>query len=70
MQPSDIRLKRDISSTASKNSIGLYGFRYKWRDHVYVGVMAQEVAEIVPEAARATSDGYLCVNCQKLGRGC
>jgi hypothetical protein len=29
--------------------------------------MAQEVAEIVAEAARATSDGYLCMNCQKLG---
>jgi hypothetical protein len=34
---------------------------------VIAAVMAQEVAEIVAEAARATSDGHLCMNCQKLG---
>jgi hypothetical protein len=35
---------------------------------VIAAVVAQEVAEIVAEAARATSDGHLCMNCQKLGR--
>jgi hypothetical protein len=33
-----------------ENGIGLYGYRYIWSDQVYVGVMAQEVAEIVPDA--------------------
>ncbi len=66
--PSDIRLKRDIVElTRLDNGIGLYRYRYNWSDQIYVGVMAQEVAEIVPDAVMQGSDGYLRVDYGKLG---
>lgn len=65
---SDIRLKRDILEVARlDNGLGLYRYRYLWSDEVYVGVMAQEVASIVPVAAVSGPDGYLRVNYGRLG---
>jgi hypothetical protein len=65
---SDIRLKFDITQLAQlDNGIKLYRFRYIWSDQVYVGVMAQQVAAIVPEAVRMDPDGYLRVNYDRLG---
>jgi hypothetical protein len=65
---SDRRLKRDITLLARlANGIGLYRFRYLWSDTVYVGVMAQEVAEIAPEAVIRGTDGFLRVNYARLG---
>ncbi len=66
--PSDIRLKRDIVEVDRlDNGLGLYRYRYLWSDTVYVGVMAQEVAEKVPSAVTTGADGYLRVNYQQLG---
>jgi hypothetical protein len=66
--PSDRRLKRDIALLARlDNGIGLYRYRYLWSDVVYVGVMAQEVAEIVPDAVLIAADGYYRVNYALLG---
>lgn len=66
--PSDIRLKRDIIQVARlDNGIGLYRYRYKWSDQVYVGVMAQDVASIVPDAVAQGPDGYLRVDYSRLG---
>jgi hypothetical protein len=65
---SDVRLKRDIALVARlDNGIGLYRYRYHWSDTVYVGVMAQEVAAIVPNAVVQGADGYLRVAYQCLG---
>jgi hypothetical protein len=65
---SDIRLKRDIvEMTRLDNGIGLYRYRYIWSDQLYVGVMAQEVAEIVPDAVARDADGYLRVDYVRLG---
>lgn len=65
---SDIRLKRDIARIAElDNGLGLYRYRYVWSDTVYVGVMAQEVAYSVPEAAVVGADGYLRVDYSHLG---
>ena len=65
---SDLRLKRDIALLARlDNGIGLYRYRYHWSDTVYVGVMAQEVAAIVPHAVVQGADGYLRVAYQYLG---
>jgi Ricin-type beta-trefoil lectin domain/Chaperone of endosialidase len=66
---SDIRLKQDIVPLARlDDGIELYRFRYKGSDPTtYVGVMAQEVQEIVPRAVSRGSDGYLQVDYDRLG---
>ena len=67
--PSDIRLKQDIVPLGRlDNGIGVYSFRYRGNDHTtYVGVMAQEVQTIVPNAVSRGRDGYLRVDYDKLG---
>ena len=66
--PSDIRLKHDIVRLGVLgNGIGIYRFRYHWSDQAYVGVMAQEVAAIMPEAVGRGADGYLRVNYDRVG---
>src|SRR6266705_119929 len=65
---SDIRLKRDIIELARlDNDIGLYRYRYNWSDQYYVGVIAQEVADIIPDAVVPGPDGYLRVDYGRLG---
>jgi hypothetical protein len=66
---SDARLKRDITLVGRRDDgLGLYRYRYLWSDTVYVGVMAQEVALIHPDAVvRGSLDGYLRVNYSRLG---
>jgi hypothetical protein len=38
-----------------------------WSDTIYVGVMAQEVAAVAPEAVVQGADGYLRVDYSRLG---
>lgn len=66
---SDARLKRDIALVGRRDDgLGLYRYRYLWSDTVYVGVMAQEVALIRPDAiVRSALDGYLRVDYGRLG---
>ena len=66
---SDARLKRDITLIGRRDDgLGLYRYRYLWSDTVYVGVMAQEVALIHPDAiVKDPLDGYLRVNYSRLG---
>jgi hypothetical protein len=49
------------------SGIGFYRYRYKWSDQLYVGVMAQEVKNIVPTAVPRGRDGYLRVDYGQLG---
>jgi hypothetical protein len=49
------------------SGINLYRDRYLWSDTIYVGVMAQEVAEIMPEAVQRGADGYMRVDYARLG---
>ena len=67
--PSDIRLKRDIVLLGRlDNGLGLYRYRYRWSDAVYVGVMPQEVALLRPDAVvRGPFDPYLRINYAQLG---
>jgi hypothetical protein len=66
--PSDIRLKRDIAPLRRlDNGLELYRFRYLWSDTTYVGVMAQEVERVRPDAVMRGADGYLRVNYDALG---
>jgi Chaperone of endosialidase len=65
---SDRRLKRDIIQVGRlDNGLVLYRYRYKWSDQVYVGVMAQEVELVRPDAIVRGADGYLRVDYSRLG---
>lgn len=66
---SDVRLKRDVVLVQRLDSgLGLYRYRYVWSDTVYVGVMAQEVALLRPDAiVRDSLDDYLRVDYSRLG---
>jgi outer membrane immunogenic protein len=66
---SDVRLKRDIVLVGRRDDgLGLYSYRYLWSDTVYVGVMAQEVALVHPDAiVRGELDDYLRVDYSRLG---
>lgn len=49
--PSDRRVKRDIKRIGkTHNGLTIYSFRYAWDDKPQIGLMAQEVEGIVPEA--------------------
>jgi hypothetical protein len=49
------------------NGLGFYRFSYNGSNRAYVGVMAQEVQTIVPEAVTRGRDGYLRVFYDKVG---
>ena len=49
------------------NGLGFYRFVYNGGDKPYVGVMAQEVRAIAPDAVARGDDGYLQVRYDRLG---
>jgi hypothetical protein len=49
------------------NGLGFYRFAYHGSDRAYVGVMAQEVQPVAPEAVVRGRDGYLRVRYDRLG---
>lgn len=60
---SDRRLKRGaIRIGRLVSGLGIYAYRYLWSDRVEVGVMADEVQKIKPNAVMVTPSGYLAVN--------
>jgi hypothetical protein len=68
MLPSDIHLKHDIVPLGRlANGLGFYRFSYNGSDKAYVGVMAQEVQSVMPEAVVRGRDGYLRVRYDRLG---
>jgi hypothetical protein len=65
---SDLRAKHDIALLGHlDNGLGFYRFSYNGSDAAYVGVMAQEVEAIMPDAVVRGDDGYLRVNYGRLG---
>ncbi|MGB7692636.1 MAG: tail fiber domain-containing protein, partial [Pseudolabrys sp.] len=65
---SDMALKHDITLLGHlDNGIGFYRFSYYGSDKTYVGVMAQEVQVVAPDAVTRGHDGYLRVFYDKLG---
>jgi hypothetical protein len=65
---SDMLLKHDIALLGRlDNGLGFYRFSYNGSDRAYVGVMAQEVQAIMPDAVVRGSDGYLRVRYDALG---
>ena len=49
------------------NGLGFYRFAYHGSDKTYVGVMAQEVQQVMPSAVLRGGDGYLRVRYEKIG---
>ena len=65
---SDVALKHDIMLLGHlDNGLGFYRFSYAGSRKAYVGVMAQEVQAVVPDAVVRGADGYLRVRYEKLG---
>ena len=65
---SDVALKHDIIFLGRlDNGLGFYRFSYNGSDQPYVGVIAQEVQSIMPDAVVRGPDGYLRVYYNKLG---
>ena len=54
-------------SAGATHQGGFYRFSYNGSEKAYVGVMAQEVQSVAPEAVIQGSDGYLRVNYDRLG---
>ena len=71
---SDRRAKTDIKKLgALGKGVNAYSYTYKGDDTPQVGVMAQEVEKVIPDAVRQRPDGYKEVNYGRvfgaLGRG-
>jgi len=65
---SDINAKHDIALIGRlDNGLGFYRYSYNGSDKAYVGVMAQEVQTVMPDAVLRGRDGYLRVYYEKLG---
>jgi hypothetical protein len=63
-----MRLKHDIVMLGHlDNGLGFYRFVYNGGRTTYVGVMAQEVQQIMPQAVQRDRDGYLEVRYDRLG---
>jgi hypothetical protein len=66
--PSDYRFKRDVTPVALlADGAVLYSFRYFGSDKVYVGVMAQQIGAIDPQAVIMHANGYYWVDYDRLG---
>jgi hypothetical protein len=59
---SDRRLKTDITRLSTRSDgLGVYQFRYVWGGPLHIGLMAQEVQPLYPDAV-LQRDGYLMVD--------
>ena len=63
-----MRLKHDIVLLGRlEDGLGYYRFVYNGGHTAYVGVMAQEVQTVMPEAVMHGADGYMRVSYDLLG---
>lgn len=65
---SDRRLKKNIKRVGElKNKIPVYEYSYIWDDVARKGVLADEAAQVIPEAVTTMSNGYQAVRYDLLG---
>ena len=65
---SDITVKHDIAFLGHlNNGLGLYRFSYNGSEKAYVGVIAQQVQFVRPDAVSRDADGILRVHYERLG---
>lgn len=63
---SDARLKTDIRRVGTlDNGLGVYSYRMKDGGPYQIGVMAQEVADVMPDAVAIDGNGWMKVDYQK-----
>jgi hypothetical protein len=63
---SDQRLKKNVARLGTRSDgLGVYGFEYIWGGGRQIGLMAQEVAILYPDAI-GESGGYMTVNYGKV----
>ena len=63
-----MRLKHDIGLLGRlSDGLGYYRFVYNGGHTAYVGVMAQEVQAVMPQAITRGADGYMRVSYDLLG---
>lgn len=63
---SDRRLKEDIRRVGTlDNGLAVYSYRFKGETAYQIGVMAQEVAEVMPDAVAIDGNGWMKVDYQK-----
>lgn len=63
MGASDIRLKHNINEIGiHKVGVPVYEFSYNGSDDRFIGVMAQDLLPVMPEAVRTMGNGYYAVN--------
>jgi hypothetical protein len=68
MLPSDRRLKTGVVRIGSHElGFGIYRFHYLWSEQEHIGVLAQEVAEVRPDAVVRGPDGFLRVDYAAIG---
>jgi hypothetical protein len=65
---SDIRLKHKIKLVArTVHDLAVYEFEYLWSSVKQIGVMAQDVLRVKPDAVVVHPSGYLMVDYGRLG---
>ena len=66
---SDMRAKEDIHLVGRTfDGLNIYTFRYKGDPVTQMGVMAQEVQKVHPDAVIRLEDGYLAVDYSRIGQ--
>lgn len=64
---SDRRLKTNIKRIGTlDNGLGLYSYTYQWGGPRHIGVMADEVTEIMPDAVSEVAHGFMAVDYEKI----
>jgi len=64
---SDIRLKKNITRLGmTPKGIPLYSYNYLWDDELHIGVLAQQIEEIIPEAVIINEHGFRSVNYRRV----
>ncbi len=66
--PSDIRLKQEVRYLyTTDDNVPMYTFKYIGKEKCYIGVMAQDIIAIHPEAVYTDDRGYYLVDYSSLG---
>ena len=64
---SDRRLKEDIKPIGKlDNGLQLYSYKYIGQERTHVGVMADEVQKVIPDAVHENEAGFLMVDYEKV----